>query len=80
MSRCAPCVIDTTMCAPRSGALADEERREHLGHDAERACCEIGGLHRWQRGRRVLEQSGEADVVEIVPGALLVLAAEPEAR
>jgi len=55
VSRCAPWVIETTTWCATAGAFAHEQRREHLGDDAERAGCEIGRLDRWQRRRGVLE-------------------------
>ena len=67
------------VCAS-AGALALEQRCEHLGHGAECACREIGGLDGWKRRRGVLEQSRPADVVQVVAGGLLVLAAQPKAR
>ena len=61
-----------------SGSLALEQRSEHLRHRAERPGREIRDLQRRQLGRGVLERSGPAEIVDVVTGALLVPAAEPE--
>ena len=61
-------------------ASSCDECRQDLRHGAERACGEVGDLQRRQRGRRVGERAGPPEVVEVVPGTLLVAPAEPEAR
>ena len=54
------------MRAPLPGALALEERGEHLRHGAERAGREVGDLDRREPGRGVLEHTGPAEVVDVV--------------
>ncbi len=69
---------DDSRAFPGSRPL--EERGEDLGHRAERASGEIGDLHGWKRRRGRLEHARPPQVVEIVTGALLVRAADAEAR
>ena len=61
---------DDARAASRTRAF--EERREHLRDRAERSGREIGDLDRRQLGRGVLEHARPAEVVDVVPGALLV--------
>jgi hypothetical protein len=61
-----------------AGPLSLDERREDLDDCAERARGEVRGLHRGKSRRRVLEHACPAQVVHVVPCALLVASAEPE--
>ena len=62
-----------------AGALAREQRRQHLRHGAECAGREVGDLHRRPGGSGVGEDACPALVVEIVAGALRVAAVASEA-
>ena len=66
--------------APRAGARALEEGGEHLRHGSERSRREVGDLDRRKAGRRVLEDAGPAEVVEVVAGSRAVLGDVAEAR
>ena len=54
---------------PRAGSLALEQRREHANDRAECAGREIGHLYRRPAGGGVLEDTGPAEVVEVVARA-----------
>ena len=66
--------------ASRAGARALEEGGEHLRHGSERSRREVGDLDRRKAGRRVLEDAGPAEVVEVVAGSRSVLGDVAEAR
>ncbi len=68
------------MRRPRPVRAALEQRSEDLGDSAERACGEVGRLHRGHAGRGVRERARPAHVVEVVAGARGVPALVAEAR
>src|SRR4051795_13199944 len=74
----AVCHRDDDVAAP-AGPFALEQCGEDLRHGAERACGEVCDLEGRQRGRRVPERAGPAEVIEVVTCALLMAAAEAEA-
>ena len=70
---------DGDACAP-SCSLPLEQRGEHAGDGAERTRGEVCDLNRRQAGRRVLQDAGPAEVVEVVAGALRMCGPRPRSR
>ncbi len=68
------------MRAPAPVRARSHERRQHLGHRAQRPGREVGDLHRRVGIGHVLEHACPAEVVEVVAGALRVPAGRAEAR
>ena len=76
---CEPCVIETTMRAPAAAALAAQQRSSTSVTAPRAPAARSADLHRRQRGRRRASDARPAEVVEVVPGALLVRSADAEA-